>query len=181
MMEHKKKIKVSRAEIVVHGTKEKPYYEIKYHDLSDGKTHIGYSSYNLNFVFEWLEEFFEIMPEKEINRMSTINELVSTLRTLAGLQNKQHHERIINRAADIIESLSAKLADMERSKERSKKMLKYGFCPDCGASVGRGVSSCFECGAVLDWDLIKKYGAASGGLQRRKRKPLKRGRYCTAL
>jgi len=54
------KIKVSSAEIVVHGTKEKPYYEIKYRDLSDGQIHIGYSSYNLDFVFEWLEECFEI-------------------------------------------------------------------------------------------------------------------------
>lgn len=27
------KIKTSSAEIVVHGTKEKPYYEIKYFDL----------------------------------------------------------------------------------------------------------------------------------------------------
>ena len=55
------KIKVSSAEIVVHGTKEKPYYEIKYHDLSDGQCHIGYSSYNLDFVFEWLEECVEIV------------------------------------------------------------------------------------------------------------------------
>lgn len=51
--------------------------------------------------------------------MSMISELVDTLRTLSGLQNKQHHERIINRAADTIEALSAKLqtANMERSAE----------------------------------------------------------------
>lgn len=57
------KIKVSSAEIVVHGTREKPYYEIKYHDLSDGQTRVGYSSYNLDFVFEWLEECFEIINQ----------------------------------------------------------------------------------------------------------------------
>lgn len=49
--------------------------------------------------------------------MSMISELVDTLRTLSGLQNKQHHERIVNRAADTIETLSAKLANMERSAE----------------------------------------------------------------
>lgn len=49
--------------------------------------------------------------------MSMISELVDTLRTLSGLQNKKHHERIINRAADTIEALSAKLTDMERSAE----------------------------------------------------------------
>ena len=59
----KKKIRVSSAEIIVHGTKKKPYYEIKYRALSDGQIHIGYSSYNLDFVFGWLEECFEIVKE----------------------------------------------------------------------------------------------------------------------
>ena len=59
-----KKIKVISAEIVVHGTVERPYYEIKYYDL-DGKCHIGYSSYNLNYMFEWLEECFDIVTDKE--------------------------------------------------------------------------------------------------------------------
>lgn len=57
------KIKVSSAEIVVHGTREKPYYEIKYNDLSDGQYHVGYSSYNLDSVFEWMEECFEIVDQ----------------------------------------------------------------------------------------------------------------------
>lgn len=59
------KVKVSSAEIVVHGTKEKPYYEIKYFDLSKGQWCLGYSSYSLAFVFEWLEECFEIVSEGE--------------------------------------------------------------------------------------------------------------------
>ena len=58
--ENIEKIKVSNAEIVVHGTKEKPYFEIKYFDLSDNETHIGYSSYDLNIVFGYLEKYFEI-------------------------------------------------------------------------------------------------------------------------
>lgn len=63
-----KKIKVTSAEIVVHGTAEKPYYEIKYYDISDSEWHIGYSSYNLNYVFEWLEERFEIVGDEEENK-----------------------------------------------------------------------------------------------------------------
>lgn len=55
------KIKVKSAEIVVHGTANKPYFEIKYYDMADEKYHIGYSSYDLNFVFDWLEECFEIV------------------------------------------------------------------------------------------------------------------------
>lgn len=54
------KIKVSSAEIVVHGTKEKPYYEIKYLDLFDNLTHIGFGSYNLDIVFDYLENYFEV-------------------------------------------------------------------------------------------------------------------------
>ena len=57
------KIKVASAEIVVHGTSKKPYYEIRYYDISDGKYHIGYSSYDLSIVFGWLKECFEIVQE----------------------------------------------------------------------------------------------------------------------
>lgn len=57
------KIKVSSAEIVVHGTKEKPYFEIKYFDLSDNEMHIGYSSYNLDIVFDYLDKYFEIVEK----------------------------------------------------------------------------------------------------------------------
>lgn len=62
--ENIEKIKVSSAEIVVHGTKERPYYEIKYFDLSDNEMHIGYSSYKLDIVFEYLEKYFDIVDEK---------------------------------------------------------------------------------------------------------------------
>ena len=57
------KIKVASVEIVVHGTSEKPYYEIRYYDISDRKYHIGYSSYDLSIVFGWLKECFEIVQE----------------------------------------------------------------------------------------------------------------------
>lgn len=55
------KNKVTSAEIVVHGTINKPYYEIKYCLIGESDCHIGYSSYNLNYVFEWLEKYFEII------------------------------------------------------------------------------------------------------------------------
>lgn len=57
------KIKASSAEIVVHRTKEKPYYEIKYFDLYDNEMHIGFSSYKLDIVFEYLEKYFDIVKE----------------------------------------------------------------------------------------------------------------------
>ena len=57
------KIKVSSAEIVVHGTKDKPYYEIEYFDLSDNEMHIGFSSHKLDIVFGYLEKYFEIVEK----------------------------------------------------------------------------------------------------------------------
>ena len=54
------KTKVTNTEIVVHGTADKPYFELKYTTM-DGEIHIGYSSYDLNNVFRWKEECFEIV------------------------------------------------------------------------------------------------------------------------
>lgn len=83
------KIKVSSAEIVVHGTKEKPYYEIKYFDLSNNETHIGYSSYNLDYVFKWLEECFEIVngeKRSDRSRNQTVDDLISRKALLKKLE-----------------------------------------------------------------------------------------------
>ena len=53
-------IKVTYAEIVVHGTKEKPQFEIKYIDENYSEViKIGFSSYNLETVFGYLENYFE--------------------------------------------------------------------------------------------------------------------------
>lgn len=64
----REKKKVSYAKIVVRGTKEKPYYGIEYHDLRDGKVHVGYGSYYFDFVFDWLEECFEIVKEEPLEK-----------------------------------------------------------------------------------------------------------------
>ena len=61
--ENKEKVKVTSLEIIVTGTKEKPYFEIKYKEVGEEHYHIGYSSYDLNNVFEWKEECFEIVNQ----------------------------------------------------------------------------------------------------------------------
>lgn len=74
------KIKASSAEIVVHGTKEKPYYEIKYFDLYDNEMHIGFSSYKLDVVFGYLEKYFDIAEgnsESEQNNNHILGDLIS--------------------------------------------------------------------------------------------------------
>lgn len=56
----KTKRKTNFARIIVSGTAEKPYYDIMWFDYMDGQYHIGYGSYNLKFVFQWLSDCFEV-------------------------------------------------------------------------------------------------------------------------
>lgn len=116
VQENREKVKALSAEIVVHGTTEKPYYEIKYFDLSDGKYHTGYSSYDLNNVFRWRKECFEIVKENEYDMIS---EQVRKLREVAEMYDGLDGGDILREAADTIESISAQLqaANMERSAE----------------------------------------------------------------
>ena len=58
------KIKVTSLEIIVTGKREKPYFEIKYKEVGKRDYKIGYSSYDLNNVFAWRDEFFEIVNHK---------------------------------------------------------------------------------------------------------------------
>ena len=62
------KIKVTKLKIIVTGTKEKPYFELMYKEVGKevGKEdyNIGYSSYDLNNVFDWKEKCFELVVSK---------------------------------------------------------------------------------------------------------------------
>lgn len=62
------KIKVDKAMIIVSGTKEKPYFEILYHVVGKGYDNVGYSSYDLNNVFDWKEECFEVVKQSMLQR-----------------------------------------------------------------------------------------------------------------
>lgn len=61
------KIKVSEIEIIVTGKKEKPYFEIKYREVGKRHYNIGFSSYNLDYVFDWKEKSFDVIKPKRIS------------------------------------------------------------------------------------------------------------------
>lgn len=73
MNKNKTKIKVESAEIVVHGTIDKPYYEIKYFVIGEDEYRIGYSSYDLKNVFGWLQECFEVVGQSIPNPLQRSN------------------------------------------------------------------------------------------------------------
>lgn len=58
-IEKKIKIRTQFAKIIVNPSGE-PYYNILYFDPSDKTYHIGYGSYELSYVREWLAEEFEV-------------------------------------------------------------------------------------------------------------------------
>jgi hypothetical protein len=62
----KDKVKVTSARIVVTGNKNKPYFQIEYVQASDGECYLGYSSYFINFVFDWLDECFEFVKDAQL-------------------------------------------------------------------------------------------------------------------
>lgn len=59
------KVKVEEAEIVVHGTVDKPYFEIKYREIGKKDYNIGYSSYDIRNVFGWLESEFDVVGKSD--------------------------------------------------------------------------------------------------------------------
>ena len=60
-----KKLKVTKADIVVKGNVDKPYYVIVYHEVGKDYDNEGFGSYYLENVFKWREEFLEIVDENE--------------------------------------------------------------------------------------------------------------------
>ena len=59
------KIKVTKLRIIVSGTKDKPYFELMYKEVGKEAFNIGYSSYDLNNVFDWKEKCFELVVEED--------------------------------------------------------------------------------------------------------------------
>lgn len=53
------KEKVSSAEIISRNIDGKPYYEIKFQKVGEDDYAVGYGSYKLDYVIEWLNECFE--------------------------------------------------------------------------------------------------------------------------
>lgn len=59
------KAKVDRAIIIVEGTKEEPYFEILYHLLGEDDDRIGFGSYCLANVFNWREQYLEVVNKED--------------------------------------------------------------------------------------------------------------------
>lgn len=63
------KEKVTSAEIISSKGKndEKPYYHIKFKKVGEDKYTIGYSSFKLDYVVKWLNDYFEFYGEAKVS------------------------------------------------------------------------------------------------------------------
>ena len=76
-----KKIKTPFAKMIVEGNQEKPYFSILYFDPIDKDFYVGYSSYCLDYVSNWLNEEFEIVEDE--------NFIIAALRPVSREQVKK--------------------------------------------------------------------------------------------
>ena len=70
------KIKTHHARIVVDGTADNPYYSIEWFDPTKQENYLGYSSYYIENVFNWLLECFEIVetPKTHADRIRAMTD-----------------------------------------------------------------------------------------------------------
>lgn len=123
------KVKVEEAEIVVHGTVDKPYFEIKYREVGKKDYSIGYSSYDIRNVFGWLESEFEVVGKSGKSNGIKKRVLKSLLCARHEMQNK--NMLTLNAMTAIVDGLVYLVSDgditndceMEKPKSKPRETL----------------------------------------------------------
>lgn len=66
------KVKVNSLEIISRMINDKPYYEVKYRQVGKKDYSIGYSSYDLKIVLEYIGTYFEIVENDKCTNADII-------------------------------------------------------------------------------------------------------------
>lgn len=61
------KIKVTEVEVIVQRVTVGFYFMIKYKKVGEENYNIGFGSYNVHMVFDWLDKYFEIVSHEGEN------------------------------------------------------------------------------------------------------------------
>lgn len=111
------KLMVDDYDIIVTGKSEKPYYQIKYHEVGSepDKYDIGFGSYILGNVFEWRDEYFEIVPEDDKKKEVTNEQIMYHLKEMEVAQGC-----LANAFATLFSLIHArrKMLELDKSEER---------------------------------------------------------------
>ena len=114
------KIKTPFAKIIVEGKREKPYFSILYFDPADKDFHIGYSSYYLGYVLNWLNEEFEIVEDG--------NFALSALRPVS-------RERVEKVWRGEWKDFRGKPKCDKCNSVFPEEYFQWSFCPKCGKAM----------------------------------------------
>ena len=153
-------------EIVVDGTKEKPYFNIRYFDAEKGYFCIGYSSYELAFVFGWLKEYFgvdrakvadpEELRPKEILCQNCRNKDGSLFDALASIVwYDGHYEWLKLLSEELRKCVPNEFYHFEvdswHTEQHTIWMLLVGMFGDWGVSIRSGwIEKTAECADFID-------------------------------
>lgn len=111
------KIKTHFAKIIAEGSAEKPYYSILYYNPTKKEYCIGYSSYDIANVFNWLSEWFEIVDAPQVDAVEVV------------------HGRWVSDKADILFHCS--VCETQISTDWDYDDLIWNYCPNCGAKMDK--------------------------------------------
>lgn len=111
------KLMVDDYDIIVTGKSEKPYYQIKYHEVGSepDKYDVGFGSYILGNVFEYRDEYFEVVPEDDKKKEVTNEQLMYHLKEVEIAQGC-----LANASATLFSLIHArrKKLELDKSEER---------------------------------------------------------------
>lgn len=128
------KIKAVNPNIIVRGNVDKPYYLIEYYDLSDNKWHIGYGSYCLANVKEWLKTCFEV--------------------TNADVAPVKHGHWVYKERTKLSSTGVARITEEgEAYVVKNRITVRVPYCSECGDHGDNVVDAtpyCPNCGAKMD-------------------------------
>ena len=148
------KVKVEEAEIVVHGTADKPYFEIKYREVGKKDYNIGYSSYDVRKVFGWLESEFEVVGKSDDDTKRRILRSLLCVRTEMRSKNMLTVDAMITIVDVLIylvgngDSLSNCEVEKPKSKPRETLLvLTSENLPKCFGSYD--AENVVECGCCM--------------------------------
>ena len=122
----KEKFKTPFAQLIVGGERERPCFSILFFDPNSKEFHIGFSSFSLEYVFNWLDEEFEVVEDE--------NFVLSALRPVS----RERVEKVWR--GEWISYLDGEHIMPERYYSCSKcgdrgYTSKRNFCDSCGAPM----------------------------------------------
>lgn len=130
------KIKAIDPKIIVNRDVDRPYYSIEYYDTSDNQWHIGYGSYELKNVIEWLDTDFDVIK--------------------ADVAPVKHGHWIYKKHTKLVSTGAARTAEEGGAYVVKKRItVKVPYCSICGERGDNALDAtpfCPNCGARMDGD-----------------------------